>query len=68
MSDNFTKLKQILNEGQYKRIHGYLVDGVTANAILTVYNNLNQTNKEKFKKTINEDIKKATSITWKVLG
>lgn len=59
------KLRQIVKEHQYQKIEGVLVDVVTANAILTIYDAINDTNKAKF---IALPIDKMASVAWKVLN
>ena len=64
---NFGRVQQIKDEHQYQKIGKFLVDGQTANAILTVHGALKPENKKKFKKTINSDIRKASSIAWELV-
>lgn len=59
------RLRQIVKEHQYQKIEGVLVDVVTANAILTIYDAINETNKAKF---IALPIDKMASVAWKFLN
>lgn len=57
-------IKNIVKKRQSKKIKGYLVDMQTANAIMTVYNALNISNKKKFEKL---SIKKMADVSWKLV-
>ena len=60
------KLRQIVSEHQYQKIDGVLVDVVTANAILTVYDAMKkEDNKEKY---LSMDISKMASVAWSILN
>ena len=55
---------QIVKKRQYKKIDGVTVDMQTANAIMTVYKALSQSNKKKFVKL---PIKKMADVAWKLV-
>lgn len=57
------KLREIVKNHQYQKIDGVIVDVVTASAVLNVYDNINETNKEKFLKL---SLIKMVDVTWKV--
>ena len=59
------KLRQIVKEHQCRKIDGVIVDVLTANAILTVYDAINETNKAKF---IKLPIDKMASVAWSILN
>lgn len=60
------KLRQIVKEHQHQKIDGVIVDVVTANAILTIYDNMKKVeNKEKY---LSMDISKMASVAWKFLN
>ena len=60
------KLRQIVNEHQYQKIDGVIVDIVTANAIITVYDAMKKEgNKEKY---LSMDISKMASVAWSILN
>lgn len=60
------KLRQIVSEHQYQKIDGVIVDVVTANAILTIYDAMKkEENKEKY---LSMDIRKMASVAWKFLN
>lgn len=63
---NYGKVQEIVDEFQYKKIGRFLVDVQTANAILQVHKALKPENKEKFKRIINSDIKRAGLIAHKL--
>ena len=64
---NFGRIQQIKDEHQYQKIGKFSVDAQTANAIITVHKALKPKNREKFKKLINSDLRKASSIAWKLV-
>ena len=60
------KLRQIVNEHQYRKIDGVLVDVVTANAILTIYDAMKkEENKEKY---LSMDIRKMANVAWQLIN
>ena len=48
--EKLAALRQIVAERQYAKIDGYMVDGLSANVIVKVYDALNDANKAKFSK------------------
>ena len=57
-------IEQVLKKKQAKKIDGMYMDMTTANAIMTVYKALNQSNKKKFAKL---PLKKMVDVTWKLV-
>ena len=64
---NLEKLQEIVEQWQYQKIAGKVVDAFSASAILAVYNGLNEKNKETYGAVINSDIAKAARIAFKLL-
>jgi hypothetical protein len=67
MVTNLDRVREIVREGQYKKIGRFVVDGISAKAILLVYDSLTGERKEKYLRIINSDIRKAASIAWKLV-
>ena len=61
---NIKDIEQVLKKRQAKKIDGMYMDMTTANAIMTVYKALNQSNKKKFAKL---PLKKMVDVTWKLV-
>jgi hypothetical protein len=57
-------LREIVHSSSAKKIDGMLVDITTANAILTVYDNLSDTNKAKL---IDMPLEKMAAVCWRLL-
>ncbi len=64
---NFGRVQEIKDTHSARKIGRFLVDVQTANAVLTIHKALKPTNREKFKKIINSDVRKASSIAWKLV-
>lgn len=58
------QLREIVKNHQYQKIDGVIVDVMTASAILTVYDSINETNKEKYSKL---PITKMADVAWKLI-
>ena len=43
-------IRNIVTNRQYAKVNGYMIDGYTANAIILVYDAVNQANKERMEK------------------
>lgn len=67
MKTNLMKIKEIVSTKQYKKMGKFIVDMQTARAILEVRKALNPKNKAKYERIINADIRKASSIAWKMV-
>jgi hypothetical protein len=65
VSDVIEQLKEIVKEHQYRKIDGVIVDVMTASAILKVYENINETNREKYLKL---PITRMADIAWQLLN
>ena len=63
-SEKIMKLRKILADGQYAKIEGQVVDGVTARAILLVYDGLNEKNRTSYSAM---PIIKMANIAWKLV-
>ena len=61
--DTVQKIRQVLKKG-YSKVDGIMVDHFTASAIIQVYDNLNDQNKEKYGKL---SIKKMADVAWKLV-
>lgn len=48
-AERIEALRQIVNDKQYAKIDGIMVDLFSASAILNIYDNLNETNQDKYK-------------------
>lgn len=59
---NIKDVQQIVDQHQYKKINGTIVDATTANVLLQVYNALNDENKKKF---TTMDIRRAADFAWR---
>ena len=64
---NLGRIQEIKDTHGARKIGKFLIDVQTANAILTVHKALKPKNKEKFKKIINSDVRKASSIAWELV-
>lgn len=62
------KLEQIVEEGQYQKIDGQIVDLSTASAILKVVEHLREKKPESLEKFINMSINQMANIAWKAVG
>lgn len=58
------KVREIIENQQYAKINGVMVDYTTANAIITVYNQLNERDKIEFAKL---PIKKMAMTAWQMV-
>ncbi len=65
---NVIKLKEIVKQHSAKKIGRTMVDVQTANAILTVRKNLKPSNRAKYTRIINSDVKTAGNMAWRLLG
>ena len=61
---NIKDIEQVLKKKSAKKIDGMYMDMTTANAIMTVYKALGQSNKKKFAKL---PLKKMVSVAWKLV-
>ncbi len=61
---NIKDIEKVLKTRSAKKIDGMYMDMTTANAIMTVYKALNQSNKKKFAKL---PLKKMVDVTWKLV-
>ena len=64
---NLGRVQEIKDTRGARKIGKFLVDMQTANAILTVHKALKPKNREKFKRIINSDVRKASAIAWKLV-
>lgn len=60
----YDTIKEIVDEGQYEKIDGVIIDGTTANMLLKILDNLNEENK---KKMLSMPIKKMVDVSWKLV-
>jgi hypothetical protein len=58
------KIKSIVENWQYSKIEGFIVDGTTAQMLLTIVENLNEVNREKF---LSLPITRMVDIGWKLV-
>jgi hypothetical protein len=60
------KLKQIVSEHQYQKIHGSIVDATTANMLVTVRNALSKKNQPNFDKMLEtpQGFRKLVDFGW----
>jgi hypothetical protein len=58
------KVREIVETRQYKYVNGVGVDLMTANVLVTVYDNLGRECQEKFQKM---DIERAVKIAWNLI-
>ena len=58
------KIRSIVLNHQCSRVEGLLVDGVTANMLVNVYEALNETNRKSFESF---SLRKMVSIGWKLV-
>jgi len=66
MGKNLNALKRIKKNHQYEKIDGMIVDGQTANVVLSTDNALSGERKKKYRQIIEKDLIKAVDIAWKV--
>lgn len=62
-TERIDAVREIIEHG-YAKIDGYAVDLTTAHAIVTVYDALNDTNREKFASL---PVNKMASVAWKLV-
>ena len=62
MTWDIKEIKNIVKEHQCKEINGFLIDVQTANLISTVYDKINDANKERCQEL---DIQAFTEFCWK---
>jgi hypothetical protein len=61
MNNTIEQLRDIVKNHQYQKIEGVIIDVMTASAILQVYDNVNETNKEKYSRL---PITRMAEIAW----
>lgn len=65
MSEKTETLRRIIENYQYEKIDGVIVDAMTADAIITIYDAVNETNKAKF---IALPIEKMAKVAWQLVN
>lgn len=64
-AERIAAVRQIVQEHQYAKIDGYMVDGFSASAIVQVYDALNDANKEKYAAL---PVSKMAAVAFKLIG